>query len=352
MDLLCIANNIKGNYDGIGKHARIVGQAFKDHGAQIDYCTGTTWNKSLLQKFFSLQMCKAFVSAIFKMLHGNYDYIIIEYPFMEYNPLILIFHWMLFFLSRFIHTRIAFSMHEYDRVSPMRRLIIDGFLPFCDIIFISEEKYKTELSRYAMKMYVRRIPSHEIKYTPGEKNFDKKKQYCYFGLVNRSKAFEQMMNAWQRFNTNSKCVFDVVTNTDLSDYHLEKYNNVHYHYQLSDIEAGEMLSKCVYAIVPVVPNIGLNNSSFVTTIQCGCIPIGRYNDELINEPFVISTDSYDLLPFCNVLKESQKLSSDELIKRSKIALAFGQKFSVQKTVDMMIEGFESYEKKKNRKHEK
>lgn len=141
MKVLIIANNLEGNVDGIGKHARIVGQELSKLGLNIDYSTGETWKFSKAKLLFSFEMSKAYINACKRVLFHKYDYVNIEYPFMEYNPMILFFHWILWFLTRFMKTKVSFSMHEHDRVKPIRRKVIDCMLPFADLVFISEDKY-------------------------------------------------------------------------------------------------------------------------------------------------------------------------------------------------------------------
>lgn len=56
MKVLIIANNLEGNVDGIGKHARIVGTEMKNQGVHVVYSTGTTWQMSKCKLFF-LWLC-------------------------------------------------------------------------------------------------------------------------------------------------------------------------------------------------------------------------------------------------------------------------------------------------------
>lgn len=346
MKILIIANNIVGNYDGIGKHARIVGQELSKLGLNIDYSTGETWKFSKVKLLFSFEMSKAYINACKRVLFHKYDYVNIEYPFMEYNPMILFFHWILWFLTRFMKTKVSFSMHEHDRVKPIRRKVIDCMLPFADLVFISEDKYLRSLPRYARKMRVRTIPSHGIAYNSKLKDFKNNSRYCYFGLVNGSKAFTEMLDAWQVFNLSGAYTLDIVTNTDLELFNLDKYKGVSYHYKLSDEDSGTILSSCVFSIIPVLPSIGYNNSSFVSSVQCGCIPIGKFNQNLKNEPFVLNVEDYGIEEFCNVLNRSQNLTN--LKQMSDVALKFGEQFSVSKTAKMMMDAFEEFKNEKNK----
>lgn len=337
MKVLIIANNIEGNADGIGKYSRIVGEEIRKQGVDVDYSTGTTWHMSRRKLFFSLAMTKAYVKAICKVIKCDFDFVDVEYPFMEYNPLILIFHILLWMVTRSIKTKVSFAMHEYDRVKPLRRLMIDLLLPFCDLVFVSEEKYFKSMPKYAHKMQLRIIP-FQVKAFPHQKNIVTHTKYCYFGLVNGSKAFEEMLNAWSEFNKDGCYSLDVVTRSDLTNWNLSAYKGVRCYYNLSDDDSGYVLSQAVFSIIPVLPKIGYNNSSFVSTTQCGCIPIGVFNDDLKNESFVLNMKSYEQKDFVESLRLSQKLL--DIKEKSALASEFGKKFSVEKAASMMIAGFQ------------
>lgn len=122
--------------------------------------------------------------------------------------------------------------------------------------------------------------------------------------------------------------------------------NIRYHYKLSDEDSGTILSSCIFSIIPVLPSIGYNNSSFVSSVQCGCIPIGKFNQNLKNEPFVLNVEDYGIEEFCNVLNRSQNLTN--LKQMSDVALKFGEQFSVSKTAKMMMDAFEEFKNEKNK----
>lgn len=194
-------------------------------------------------------------------------------------------------------------------------------------------------------MRVRTIASQGTDYEPEMKDFNNNSRYCYFGLVNGSKAFKEMLDAWKVFNKDGAYTLDVITNTDLSPFNIVSYKGVAYHYKLSDKEAGAILSSCVFSIIPVLPSIGYNNSSFVSSIQCGCIPIGKFNQDLKNEPFVVDVEDYGIRSFCNALWQSQQLA--DLAERSNKALKFGEQFSVTKTAKMMMNAFFEFKNEKD-----
>lgn len=336
MKILIICNNIEGNYDGIGKHARIVGEEMHRRGYCVEYLSGKTWNKGILGKFFSFEMSKAFAKAIKRIDDNEIDWVIIEYPFSEYNPLIMFPHIILYLRTRKRKTKIAFSMHEYDRVQTLRRKIIDVFLKFSDLVFVSEKKYFSTLAKYRHKMTLRTI-SNNIS-SPNEEKIIDKSTYCYIGLVNSSKAFTEMIDAWKIFNTDNKNKLQIVSATDLSDWHFNGISGITYHHNLSNEKAARIIFDSTFSIIPVKPEIGFNNSSMVTSTQCGCIPIGIFNQEIVNNDFLINMNSYAIDDFATALNNSQELSIDEIKLKSHHSFDFGKQFSLEHTVDQMIKG--------------
>lgn len=336
MKTLIICNNVQGNNDGIGKHARIVAEEIKKRGHHVEILSGETWNMNKYKKIISMEMSKVFIKAIKIIKDKDFDNIIIEYPFSEYNPLIILFYILLFQNCRKRKIKLAFSMHEYDRVHPLRKKIIDIFLKYCDVIFVSEKKYFTSLSMYKNKMVLRTISNNIIR--PNTEKIIHKNVYCYIGLVNSSKAFSEMIDAWIQFNKENKYILNIISASDLSTMNLDKINGVKYFHNISNEETASIIFNSSFSIIPILPEIGYNNSSFITSVQCGCIPIGKFNKDLINEPFIIHTESYNLQDFTKVLNQSQTLTTNEINDLSALCTQFGHKFSISHTVNQMLEG--------------
>lgn len=337
MKLLIIANNIEGNIDGIGKHARMLSGEFKRMGHCVSLLSSTSGFNRFLS-FITLSMSLVFLKAFYRVIREKYDYVIIEYPFKEHNPLIIIFHVMLYMAAHMSNTKIAFSMHEYDRVNFLRRKVIDVFLAFSDLIFVSEEKYLTKFSNIAKKIRIRTIPNHIVcakynkKYSP--------QSFCYFGLVNPSKAFKEMLEAWEIFNLERNCTLEIMSSTDLDGWNLSQYKGVKYYYNLSGDEIADIMYKCSFSIVPVVPNIGYNNSSFVSSIQCGCVPIGVFSSALSDKDFIINIKNYNLDTFSSALNHAINISESHFETMSAACREFGKNFSLEKTAQQMISAFE------------
>lgn len=335
MKIITIANNIEGNIDGIGKHARLLAEEFKKQGHSVTLVSAKSGMNKWLS-LISLKMSIVFLRAIYLLLKQHYDVLTIEYPFREHNPIIILFHIVLYFIAKGRSTVVAFSMHEYDRVFILRRRIIDVFLHFSDVIFVSEEKYIKRFTTHQHKMFLRTIPNHIV--CDKTNKLCNKNEFCYFGLISKAKAFSEMISAWEVFNSDNHARLHIISSSDIPhDILLPK--SIDYHYDMSMEDAVEIMFNCAFSIVPVLPDIGLNNSSFVSSIQSGCIPIGKFSNELLNKDFIINCPSYELKDFVSALNTASKLSEDDFYTMSKKCVDFGKNFSIGKTAKQMIDGF-------------
>lgn len=336
MNILMIANNVNGNTDGVGIHARLVSEEFERKGHDVTLLSAYSGHHHIAS-FFTLKMTVVFIKAIVKTLFNNYHYITIEYPFKEHNPIILIVYIALYYIGHIRKTNIALSLHEYDRVNSLRKKVIDVFLKYCDIVFVSENKYFERFSYMRDKVFLRIIPSqiiskHEIK------EFNKK-EYAYFGLVNHSKAFQEMLDAWRIFNSKGDKTLHIMTSTSLENFNLQEYPGIKYHQNLDGEKISEILFNCSFSIIPVKPHIGMLNTSFTSSIQCGCIPIGIFNDELSEKEFIINMTGYDLQEFVTTLKRSQEINTESFFLLSRKAMEMGKDFSFEKTYQQMMVAF-------------
>ena len=231
-------------------------------------------------------------------------------------------------------------MHEYDRVNSLRKRVIDVFMRFSDWIFVSEDKYLRKFGKLSQKMSIRTIPNH-IVCKRNNKEFNPK-AFCYMGLVNKSKAFEAMLKSWEIFNQNGDNILDIISSTDLSEWHLDKYRGVRYHYDLSNSEVVDVMFSCAFSIIPVIPDIGNNNSSFVSAIQCGCVPIGKFGEELKSVPFAISVSDYDIGTMVQAYHQSQQIEAKDFFRLSKECVLYGRKFSLENTATQMLEAMSKF----------
>lgn len=330
--ILIICNNAEGNEDAIGKHGKILSEQFVNMG----YLSNILSAKSGFGKytsFFSMAMSWVFCKASLRIIKGKYDFVIVEYPFREHNPIIIIFYLLLFLVAKRKHTKMLLSIHEYDRVNILRRRVIDILMKFCDWIFVSEDKYLSKFGNLTRRMSVRTIPNH-IVCEKDNKSYNPN-SFCYMGLVNKSKAFIEMLNAWKMFNVNKENSLAIISSSELSEWHLEKYDGVTYYHNSTNTEVVDVMFPCAFSIVPIIPDIGYNNSSFVSAIQCGCVPIGKFGDSLRNKSFVVNVNDYSVDSLVETFRQVQQMSTEKFNKLSEDCMNFGKNFSIEKTALQM-----------------
>lgn len=335
MKLLIIANNVySGNLDGIGKHARLLSEEFKRKGIDVDVISGETVQYGSLRNIVSMKMSCVFLQAVKRVLNEKYNFIIVEYPFKEHNPVILVFYLLLYFIAQKRKTKVVFSMHEYDRVHIFRKWVINVFLNNCNLVFVSEEKYFKTLAKYSRKMFLRIIPTH-ISCPQRCKPFHPDK-FCYFGLINGAKAFKEMLVAWDKFNIACDKELHIISSSDLKAWDWTQHRNIKLHYNICEEDVSSVLLECAYSIVPILPEVGIINASFLSAVQCGCLPIGKFAQSIQNKSFLIHIeDYYD--SFVPALNYTTTIGEDLFYELSKEAVEYGKNFSLSTTVSQMVD---------------
>lgn len=340
MKVIVIGCNTDGSYDGIGKHARIISEQMKEHPSveSVTLISGRTKGFHKLKKIFSLEMTHAFQKACSVVSEGGIDFLDFEYPFDEFDPWIIT---AFLKLRRTCHQngcRIALSMHEYDRVKPLRKAVIRIFLRYSDLVYVSEEKYFHSLSHLNKNLFLRRIPNHIPLKTENVKAYDN--HFVYFGLVNKSKAFDEMVQVWDTVNKDAENHLDIVTISDIS-LNEEEHKGITVHKGLSEEDAAAIMEEATFSVCAIKPCVGYNNSSFVSSVQCGCIPIGCFDDSLKDMDFVIHSPGYDREHFSDAFLSALQMDFETRRKKSMEAKNFGSQFTIENTVNQMVAAMES-----------
>ena len=143
--------------------------------------------------------------------------------------------------------------------------------------------------------------------------------FIYFGLINSSKAFNEMLKGWSIFNKNGNYKLEILTASNIT---IETTNDVSIFKNLPDSEIAKHLTAAKYSILPIKPCVYINNSSFITSAQFGCICIGHFDSKMLNEKFIVNIDEYNPISFSNGLKAAV-LKNEELMNDAK---EFGMKY--------------------------
>lgn len=336
MRIVIICTNYSSNKDGIGHYAYNLSKELeKINEIEVDIISGNTENFDKISKIKSKVMIES-INNFVKNNIRNIDtdtYFLIEYPFLEWNPLVLSSLLKLRKLCKNNGTKVILSIHEYKRVAKLRRVFTDTLISISDYIMVSDiETYKI-LKKKKKPILIRDIPSN-IPIT--EKKEKEKDLFCYFGLINKSKSFNEMINAWKLFNKDRKYKLNIYSSTDIDINEMEKFN-IRYFKNLEDEELSKELWKCKYCVLPIKPSIDLNNGSLKAVAQHECLPIGIFsNNSLLDIGINIKEKFYTAENIEVALNKAVNLNDNEYnLKLDKLA-KFGDKYSFKNTAQMII----------------
>lgn len=345
MKIINICSNYGSYKDGIGNYSKNMIEQMKKNKADIEFyiCSSDTTHLNKFGKIFSLKMTKNILNAIKKISQEKIDIVNIEYPFMEWNPIISLVYKILVKKCAQKKVKLVLSLHEYTRVNFFRKKIIEFMVKKADIVLVTQEDIKERLSSINKDIYIRNIPSNiplNIDVRFDDKNM---KQYIFFGLINKSKAFSEMIDGWKKFQCkNEECELIIITSSDISIADCEQYN-INIRKNLSEQEIGKIMAKAGYCILPIKPDVGYNNTTLKTATLFGCIPIGKFNKEIENEyKFFINMIDYTKNDFLQAL--TYTIGMEEINIKQQETKEFGDKFSLNNIADNIIKIYIKNEK--------
>lgn len=324
MKIYTLTNNYGNNADGIGKYSYNFMNKLKDLYFDLEYeiFSSQTNNLSKIRRIFSLKMTRSLNKMIKKIKKSKPDLVLVEYPFVEENPLFIIKFKRLSKLCCKYQIKISLSLHEYSRVHWLKKKFIRKLVKFSNFILMTNEDDKTKLLQYNDNIYIRKIPAG-INFDMSIVNNSKNQHlFIYFGLINSSKAFNEMLKGWSIFNKNGNYKLEILTASNIT---IETTNDVSIFKNLPDSEIAKHLTAAKYSILPIKPCVYINNSSFITSAQFGCICIGHFDSKMLNEKFIVNIDEYNPVSFSNGLKAAV-LKNEELMNDAK---EFGMKYDMK-----------------------
>ncbi len=328
MKILEVCNNYGSNTDGIGKYAKIIIQELKKNPeiAGADYVSEYTTDKNRFKMLFSLRMSKTLWKAAKMVADVRYDIVMLEYPFQEYNPLILIFYSLLKEKCQISNTKLVLSVHEYIRANPLRKYVVEFMARRAGLVIVSETETQKRLQRFNKNTCLRNMigtifPERSVRFE------EKTDEFLYFGLVNRSKAFTEMIDAWRQFNATGQYHLTIISSSDISELIPLGRTDIQILKDLPDAEVEQYLRICSYIILPIRPEITEINGTFKTGALFGCICIGHFEENLAAQRFVINVDDYSAVVFSEGMQRACRLDSDTRQALFKEAIEYGRKFT-------------------------
>lgn len=324
MKVISIANNYGKPYDGVGAYAEAVSSRYCD-SIHLGLFTGDCRpDTPPIKRITNLGMHKAFGRAMQYCRSTNVDYAIVEYPFVEWNPVVIR---DMEELSCVLHAhtgKLVLSVHEYERLNPIRKKVVELLAERSDGLLVTSNDTGEALSSFCSTYKVRAIPSN-IDVPDRASTVGVRSGFVYFGIVNKAKAFKEMLTAWDSISTHDG-ELSVITASELGD--IEAYHNDLLYYKgLGDEEIVQIMTSSVCCVLPILPVVDGKNTTFATAARCGCLCIGRFCQEYAELPFTICVDDYTPAALAEAFSRVSALSPDEISRMSDDAFEYGKRFS-------------------------
>ncbi|MGL5965269.1 MAG: hypothetical protein ACRCZ2_12865 [Fusobacteriaceae bacterium] len=305
MKITFICTNYNSIKCGIGMFTHnLKSELEKLSDVQVDVVNKNTFHLKGIKKIISFEMTKEIIKYIKENRLRKDEEInfVVEYPFMDWNPITLLA--LIYLKHSFKNCKLILSIHEYYRVNVLRRKAVDLLIKVADGYVITDEKLYNKID--CKRKIKRSIPSNIVRVG---KNIEKsKKDYCYFGLINKSKAFLEMIEAWKLFNKDGKYNLNIYTASEVVIEDVEKYC-IKIFKDLDNKELSKELEKNSFMILPIIPNIDSNNGTLKAAAEHGCIPIGIFSENMKG----LGVD----IPFQNYSVENMKAALEKTLTLDK-----------------------------------
>ena len=334
-----ICSNYGSSKDGIGDYSKnIVDRLSLKNDVIIRVYSADIINYNIIRRIISLAMSRQIVKFIKDLKKEKYDLVDIEYPFTEWNPLIVLFFLKLAKACKCYNTKVVVSVHEYIRVNKLRKKVIEYLVKKSDKVLVTDDYTKNKLFYLNNNIYIRGIPSNIQPTSDIDCENKDNKMFLFFGLVNKSKAFDEMIDGWKMFhNKFNEYKLYIVSSSNLSIIDYDKYNII-YKKNLPSNKVAELMNLSTYCILPIKPNVNYNNATLKTACLFSCIPIGVFNNCLDNcNSFWIDMFNYSKDEFYNAFIKA--INNENIKEMQTFAKEFGKMFDIEGIVDVIYNAF-------------
>lgn len=318
-----VANNYGKTYDGVGAFSKEIVTRFSSNIVSDVYTSNCNGDDGNISRLLTLGMTKCLLK-----LSNNikkYDTIIIEYPFVEWNPIIVFAFTVLNKQANENNKKVILSLHEYDRVNFFRRIVIDFFVKRSNLVLVSNIEMLSKVKSLNQNVKIREIPTN-ISGIPTTKNRSSMHKFVFFGLINKAKAFDAMIEGWKKFNNNGTKTLYIISSTRLDD-ELLKGSNIVYIHNADNDAVFKIMNECMFCILPIIPVVDEKNATFKTALLAGCICIGRFARPFLDKDFLINMNKYSKNDFYESFLLSQSYTYDYAMNISLDALRLGERYS-------------------------
>jgi hypothetical protein len=259
------------------------------------------------------------------------NFIVLEYPFVEYNPIFFL-ALMLLKILKHKNTKIVISLHEYSRTKKLRKLFIKLLVPFSDIVLFTKDIDVEQFLNKNIYFKKRIIPTNIEPQTKFVPIYDEKIiNICFFGIINyETKEIDNMIKAWNIYNNETtKIKFHVISSS--FDSSIKNNLSINYHYNLDDIEVSNLLLNMQFMMLPLKPEISINNATLMASCIHKCVPVGVVDLNFFDDNFGIFMQNYSIQEFINVFKLINNFNTSNFGEKRDLAFSFGANNSIAKS---------------------
>ena len=270
--IVWVAANFDETGDGVGKYAaRLVGAvrpALPEW--RIEVATARTTDLGRGRRFVSGRMAGCLLAVARRVVSGGIGAVVVEYPFLEQSPAIIPAMRALRRACSMAGTELVLSLHEYSRVGRLRQWSIRYLVGMADKILVTDEVTASALRHWTRsRVWIREIPSNIPRVTATAVPRDPC-GFCYFGVVNRSKAVSEMLEGWRAvWRPGMLLHFLTASVVDV------RAPGIVLHQGLSDSAVAQVLVGNSFQVLPILPVVETNSGSLKAGLLNGLIPIGR-----------------------------------------------------------------------------
>jgi len=335
-----VCTNYGSSKDGIGHYtSRLVSELKKNDLYEVRMFSGKTDNLSKLKLILSLNVSLNLLK-LRKELKRNSSpiYVVLEYPFLEYNPLFILILGFIR-LNKKQNDKIIVSLHEYKRTKFFRKLFTKLLIPFSDIVLFTKEEDIETFREKKITFKKRVIPSNIVPRIRTKTEINKPLNICFFGTINfRTKEINNMIKGWevycQEFLSNQQVKFHFISSTFNEE--IKKNSFLTYHYDLNDDRVSVLLNQMHFMILPLRPKISINNGSLSVGCVHGCIPVGFFDNRYFDSDFGLSMKDYSLAEFIKIYKLIANMDVGKLENKLNLAYQYGKTKSIKNTVNSYL----------------
>lgn len=343
MKLAFISNNYGKKYDAIGVFAKVIAENLPDNCTYDVYSSDCRdEHSSKLQRMLNMGMTRAIYSASKGVNKRKYDAVLMDYPFMEWNSLILLAFKILSLCSKKKSTVLMLTLHEYERASRLRKFVSEQLCKMADVVMVSSNETGKIIEKFNKNWFSIELPVNISSYNGNYSNIrSSKKQYVYMGLVNKTKAFTEMLAGWDCFNQNGEYCLNIITASELGDIEKE-HKGIKYFHMASDEMLMNVMRKSAFCILPIIPAVEERNVSYKSACIAGCISIGIFCDKFRDFDFTYHIKDYEIETLANAFRAVQSFSDDYIKNAEESAIKYGQDFIPSKVSRNVVEQIEHF----------